>query len=82
VKVKGNVLRQVMKRYGVGVADLARGMGVDASEVQKMLNGEVLDIETSRKFMNFFSAGNVQYLVDWPAIGKTNPLACRCKCCR
>jgi transcriptional regulator with XRE-family HTH domain len=76
MKVKTDELRKLLKRKGMSIADLARAMGVSAAEVEKMLNGEAVGVNTARKFIRYFTADEAQALIDWDAIGKKNPLAC------
>jgi hypothetical protein len=57
-------------------AELARGMGVSLAEVAKMLDGEAVGVNTTRKFIRYFTADEAQDYIDWEAIGKINPFAC------
>ncbi|MBS5023012.1 MAG: hypothetical protein KH054_07620 [Firmicutes bacterium] len=50
-------------------------MGINAAEVEKLLNGETVDENTARRFIYYFGADNAAKFIDWAAIGKENPLA-------
>jgi hypothetical protein len=41
-----------------------------------MLDGKAVGVNTARKFIRYFNPETAQRLIDWDAIGKTNPLAC------
>jgi transcriptional regulator with XRE-family HTH domain len=75
MKVRTEKLREFLKDNSMTTADLAREMGVSVSEIEKMLDGQTVGINTARKFIRYFTAGEAQRLIDWDAIGKKNPLA-------
>ena len=76
MKVKRELLLKYLKKNGMSAADLAHQMGVSLAEVEKMLSGETVGVNTARKFIRYFTADEAQRLIDWEAIGKENPLAC------
>ena len=75
MKVKEKLLRRLLDDYVMSGAEFAREMGVDVSEVEKMLNGEAVGVNTARKFIGYIGADKAQRLIDWDAMGKKNPLA-------
>jgi transcriptional regulator with XRE-family HTH domain len=75
MKVRIEKLRQYLKENGMSNAELARDMGVSLAEVTKMLDGEAVGVNTTRKFIRYFTADEAQDYIDWEAIGKTNPFA-------
>ena len=76
MKIKTKKLRAYLIRKKMSTEDLAQAMGVSVAEINKMLNGQAVGINTARKFIRYFTAGEAQALIDWEAIGKENPLAC------
>jgi len=76
MKVKRELLLKYLKKNNMTAADLAREIGVSLAEVEKMLNGETVGVNTARKFIRYFTADEAQRLIDWEAIGKENPLVC------
>jgi len=76
MKIKTKKLRAYLIRKKMSNEELARAMGVSVAEIDKMLDGEAVGINTARKFIRYFSADEAQALIDWDAIGKVNPLAC------
>ncbi|GHV04105.1 hypothetical protein FACS1894211_16750 [Clostridia bacterium] len=77
MKVKKERLLQFLKESEMTATDLAREMGIDVSEVEKMLNGEAVCRKTAERFIHYFGADLAQRYIDWKAIGKKNPLACK-----
>ena len=75
MKVKSKMLTLYLMANGMTGAEFAREIGVGATEVEKMLNGEAVDEPTARKFIYYLGADEAQYFVDWEAIGKINPFA-------
>jgi len=75
MKINEKKLRQILDDYVMSGAELARDMGVDVSEVEKMLNGETVGKSTAKKFIAYFGATKAGRLFDWDALGKNNPLA-------
>lgn len=75
MKVKTKLLLKYLKRSSMSNDDLARAMGVSVIEIDKMLDGKTVGVNTARKFIRYFTADEAQALIDWDAIGKVNPLA-------
>ena len=75
MKVKKELLQNYLDEHELTAAMLARNMGVNAVEVEKLLNGETVNEETARRFIYYFGADNAAKFIDWTAIGKENPLA-------
>lgn len=57
------------------VLEFACEMGVTVSVIEKMLNGEAVEIKTAQLFINCLGAKKASQLIDWDALGKKNPLA-------
>lgn len=75
MKIKTELLQNYLDEHELTAAMLARNMGVNAVEVEKLLNGETVNEETARRFIYYFGADNAAEYIDWAAIGKENPLA-------
>ena len=75
MKVKKELLLQVLKERAMTCGDLARETGISAGEIERLLSGEAVDEPTARRFIYYFGADEAQGLIDWEAIGKKNPLA-------
>ena len=65
MRVKGKKLRQLLNDYVMSNAEFARDMGVDVSEVEKMLNDESVGAETTRKFFGYLGPIEAERLIDW-----------------
>ena len=76
MKVKVILLKKYMKQKEMSPEKLASVMDVKVSEVEKMLNGEVVTEDTAIAFIEYLGADKAQELIDWEAIGKQNPFAC------
>lgn len=72
--VKADKLQALLEKRGITRKDFADKLGVDVSEVDKMLRGENLEYETARRFVYFFKANRAQHLIDWDKLGIENPL--------
>jgi|GEM_PF-1595348 len=75
MKVKRHLLIGFLKKNKMTQAELARKIGISTTEVNNMLDGKAVDINTARKFIHFFGADEAQRMIDWETIGKKNPLA-------
>ena len=73
--VKKEKLQAYLDERKLTRADFAKKLGVDVSEVDKMLSGEPVGYETAKRFIYYLKAHRAQHLVDWKAIGVANPLA-------
>lgn len=75
MKVKTELLQDYLNEQELTAAILARNMGVNTAEVEKLLSGKAVNEETARRFIYYFGADNAAEYIDWAAIGKQNPLA-------
>ena len=73
--VKTELLQNYLDEHELTAAILARNMGVNTAEVEKLLSGIAVNEETARRFIYYFGADNAAEYIDWAAIGKQNPLA-------
>lgn len=76
VKIKKELLQDYLDEHELTAAILARNMGVNTAEVEKLLSGIAVNEETARRFIYYFGADNAAKFIDWAAIGKQNPF-CR-----
>lgn len=72
--VKGKRLSKLLQERKMTRQAFADKLGVEVTEVDKMLSGEAVGYETARKFVYFLTANCAQYYIDWQAMGKKNPL--------
>ena len=77
MKIKKELLQDYLDEQEITATILARNMGINAAEVEKLLNGETVDENTARRFIYYFGADNAAKFIDWAAIGKENPLAAK-----
>ena len=75
MKIKKELLQDYLDEHELTAAILARNMGVNTAEVEKLLSGIAVNEETARRFIYYFGADNAAEYIDWAAIGKQNPLA-------
>lgn len=75
MKIKKELLQDYLDEHELSAAILARNMGVNTAEVEKLLSGIAVNEETARRFIYYFGADNAAEYIDWAAIGKQNPLA-------
>ena len=73
MKIKKELLQDYLDEQEITATILARNMGINAAEVEKLLNGETVDENTARRFIYYFGADNAAKFIDWAAIGKQNP---------
>jgi len=76
VKVKAELLRQVLDDYVMTAKEFAREMEVDVSEVEKMLSGETVGADTARKFICYIGPIEAERIIDWAAMCRKSPYAC------
>ena len=74
MKIKVSEFQKYLEQQGMTKEAFAAHIGVNVSEVDKMLSGGAVGINTARKFINSVSADIAQGLIDWDAIGAKNPL--------
>ena len=77
MKVKVKMLLSYLEKHGMTKEGLAEAIGISVAEIEKMFNGEAVDEPTARKFIYYLGADEAQNFIDWEAIGKKNPLACK-----
>jgi len=75
MKIKVEVLRAFLEKHNLTIEDFAQKSKMGVLEVEKLLNGEEIEIAPARKFIYFLGAYKAQKFVDWKAIDKKNPLA-------
>lgn len=73
--VKKEKLQEYLDKRNLTRTEFACRLGVEASEVDKMLSGESVNYETSKRFIRYMKAHRAQHYVDWDALGVKNPLA-------
>ena len=74
MKIKTELLQDYLDEQEITATILARNMGINAAEVEKLLSGTAVNEETARRFIYYFGADNAAKFIDWAAIGKENPL--------
>lgn len=67
-------LRSYLESENLTAQDFARRLGVEQSEVDKLLAGERVGYDTARKFIYYFNGVIAQHYIDWDATKKENPL--------
>lgn len=72
--VKKEKLQAYLNERGLSQKKFAAKLGVDVTEVEKMLSGEAVGYDTAKKFIYFMRADRAQHYIDWSAIGEENPL--------
>ncbi|MCL2798511.1 MAG: hypothetical protein FWD58_10790 [Firmicutes bacterium] len=75
MKIKPQLLKEFLEKKKMSVAGFACELEVDVSEIEILLNGEAVEVETARKFIYYVTADEAQHLIDWEALGIENPLA-------
>ena len=75
MKIKKELLQDYLDEQEITATILARNMGINAAEVEKLLSGIAVNEETARRFIYYFGADNAAEYIDWAAIGKQNPFA-------
>lgn len=72
--VKKEKLQTYLDKRGFTRTAFAAQLGVDITEVDKMLSGEAVGYDTAKKFICHMKADRAQHYIDWSAIGADNPL--------
>lgn len=72
--VKKEKLKSFMETKNLSKEQFAEILNVETGEIEKMLNGEAVGLDTSRKFIRFFKAEVAQHYIDWKAMNIENPL--------
>jgi len=73
MKIKVAMLQKHLHESKITKEQFAQKLGVHIFEVEKLLRGEAVGINTARQFINELGAEVAQGLIDWEAIGKQNP---------
>lgn len=68
-------LRKFLSNQNWSAQRFADELGVELSEVEKMLNGEYIGVDTSRKFIMYFKLPIVLTYIDFEKTGVENPFA-------
>ena len=74
MKIKVADLKKYLDEQGITKEQFAMVLNVASSEVDKLLNGEAVGINTARKFIGELGADVAQRMIDWDAIGGKNPI--------
>lgn len=72
--VKKEKLAHFLEVKNLSKEKFAAILDVEVSEVEKMLNGEIVGLHTSRRFIRFFKAEVAQHYIDWETMNIKNPL--------
>lgn len=67
-------LRSFLQAKKLSEQDFAELLDVDITEVNKLLSGEAVGLDTARKFIRFFKAELAQHYIDWETMKIKNPL--------
>jgi len=73
MRIKRDSLLQFIKMSGKDIDCLAREIGIGSLDIEMLLLGQCVGINTSRKFIRYFGARESRNLIDWEAMGKKNP---------
>lgn len=76
--VQAQKLQSLLDRRKLTRQDFADKLGVDITEVDKMLSGQAVGYNTAHKFIFYLKADRAQHLIDWKNLGIENPLAKNC----
>lgn len=71
--VKAQKLQALLDKRRLTRKEFADKLGVDVCEVDKMLAGEAVEYDTSRKFVYALSAVKAHSLIDWDKLGIDDP---------
>ncbi len=68
-------LKKFLANQGWSAQRFADELGVELSEVEKMLKGEYIGVDTARKFIMYFKIPLVLAYIDFDKTGVENPFA-------
>ena len=68
-------IKEFLKNRGWTAQRFADELGVELYEVEKMLNGEYIGVDTGRKLIMFFRIPLVLAYIDFERTGVKNPFA-------
>lgn len=71
--IKKELLQAFLDKYKISAGILARDMGVNVAEIEKLLRGEAVNEPTARRFIYYFGADEALKMIDWAAMGKQVP---------
>ena len=71
--IKKEMLQAFLDKYKISAGILARDMGVNVVEIEKLLRGEAVNEPTARRFIYYFGADEALKMIDWAAMGKQVP---------
>ena len=71
--IKKEMLQAFLDKYKISAGILARDMGVNVAEIEKLLRGEAVNEPTARRFIYYFGADEALKMIDWAAMGKQVP---------
>ena len=71
--IKKELLQAFLDKYKISAGILARDMGVNVAEIEKLLMGEAVNEPTARRFIYYFGADEALKMIDWAAMGKQVP---------
>lgn len=66
-------LKAYLKQQGWTPKRFAEELDVEVSEVNKMLNGEYIDVDSARRFIMFFKVPLVLEYIDFAKTGVESP---------
>lgn len=66
-------LKEFLAHKGWSAQRLAEELGVELREVEKMLNGEYIGVDTARAFIYYFKIPLVLAYIDFDKTGVRNP---------
>ena len=72
--VKTELLHDYLQEKRMSARMFAEDMDITVSEVEKLLNGELVGERTATQFIKFFGADKAQEFIDWDAMEIQNPL--------
>ena len=75
MKIKPQLLKDWLNTRCLSSDELAEDLQISYDEMEKLLNGEEVGIQTATLFIHYFGANTAQDFIDWEAIDKKNPLA-------
>ncbi len=67
-------LQSFLQAKNLSEQNFAELLDVDIAEVNKLLTGEAVGLDTARKFIRFFKAELAQHYIDWETMNIKNPL--------
>jgi transcriptional regulator with XRE-family HTH domain len=75
MKIKTQMLLDYLAENKMSVEEFAAETGMSVEDIQKLLNGEAIEVRPASLFVHYVGADKAQKMIDWEAIGKKNPLA-------